>query len=210
MANNNNIYKMSNAGGFKSLARYQDMLAGNSTWNPWEPVGAYEQIANIIVPSGGAASISFVGIPQTYTHLQVRGIAKSPNGGPALTIQYNGDATNGNYKSQYLEGNGSSIYAGVGGTNTYGYVGYPAPGSANSSMRSATVIDILDYTNTNKNKTTRSFTGYDTNNTVDGYVDLFSNLWMSTAAINSLTLAIQGELFVVNSQFALYGIKGGN
>ena len=168
---------------------------------------SYESIATSTISTSGVTSITFSSIPQTYQHLQIRGIAKSPNGGPALVIQYNGDSTV-NYKSHYLESNGSTVYTGTGGTNTYGYVGYPSPGAANSSMRSGTIIDILDYTNTNKCKTTRSLTGYDTNNTVDGYVDLFSNLWLSTSAITSITLTIQGEAFVVNSSFALYGIKG--
>jgi hypothetical protein len=181
---------------------YPSMLAGNPAFVDT----SYESIATVVA-NGSSSSITFSSIPQTYQHLQIRGIAKSPNGGPALVIQYNGDSSV-NYKSHYLEGNGASAYSGVGGTNTYGYVGYPTPGSANSNMRSTTIIDILDYTNTNKNKTTKSLTGYDTNNTVDGYVDLFSNLWMSTAAITSITLTIQNELFVVNSQFALYGIKG--
>lgn len=184
------------------LGIYASQISGHL----FTPSGSYDSIATVTA-SGSSSTITFSSIPQTYQHLQIRGISKSPNGGPALVIQYNGDSSV-NYKSHYLEGNGASAYAGVGGTNTYGYCGYAVPGSANSSMRSATIIDILDYTNTNKYKTTRSLSGYDTNNTVDGYMDLFSNLWMSTSAVNSITLSIQGELFVANSQFALYGIKG--
>jgi hypothetical protein len=168
---------------------------------------SYESIATNTVSTNGITSVTFNSIPSTFTHLQLRCISKSPNGGPALVIQYNGDTTV-NYKSHYLEGSGTSAYSGVGGTNTYGYIGYPTPGPANSSMFAATVVDILDYANTNKYKTTKSLTGYDTNNTVNGYVDVFSNLWMSTSAITSITLSIQNEPFVINSQFALYGIKG--
>jgi len=167
-----------------------------------------EPIASTLVGAGGVIQVTFNDIPQTYKHLQVRCISKSPNGGPALNIQYNSDVTNGSYKSHYLEGNGATVAASAAGSNNYGYVGYPAPGSANASIFSATIIDILDYTNTNKYKTTRSLSGYDTNNTVDGYIDLFSNVWMSTNSINSITLAIQGELITVNSRFSLYGIKG--
>ena len=184
------------------LGIYASQISGHL----FAPSGAYESIATVTA-SGSSSTITFSSIPQTYQHLQIRGIAKSPNGAPALVIQYNGDSSV-NYKSHYLEGSGATAYAGVGGTNTYGYLGYPTPSSANSSMFSASIIDILDYTNTNKYKTTRSLSGYDTNNTVNGYMDLFSNLWMSTSAITSITLSIQSELFVANSQFALYGIKG--
>ena len=188
---------------FTNLVKYNDFLGPNSAYIP----PSYDSIATVTVNSGGTSSINFTSIPSTYTHLQVRSISKSNGFGPALVIRYNGD-TSSNYKSHYSEGNGASIYGGTPGNTTYGYVGYPTPGAANASMFATTIIDILDYTNTNKYKTTRGLSGYDTNNTVDGYVDLFSNLWMSTSAISSITLTIQGESFVTGSSFALYGIKG--
>jgi hypothetical protein len=67
------------------------------------------------------------------------------------------------------------------------------------------VIDILDYTNTNKYTTVRTLGGYDNNGS--GAVALFSGLWLNTAAITSIQT---GAFFAgddTNSQLALYGIK---
>jgi hypothetical protein len=71
-------------------------------------------------------------------------------------------------------------------------------------MFGALVIDILDYTNTNKNTTIRSLGGYDANGS--GYLQLESMLWNNTAAINQIVLGTGG--WAQYSSFALYGIKG--
>jgi hypothetical protein len=41
---------------------------------------SYESIATVTVGGGGSATIDFTSIPATYTHLQIRGIARSTNG----------------------------------------------------------------------------------------------------------------------------------
>jgi len=66
------------------------------------------------------------------------------------------------------------------------------------------VTDILDYASTNKNKTVRTLGGFDANGS--GYVNLTSNLWSNTAAINTITINAVGT-FNQYSQFSLYGIK---
>lgn len=208
MANNNQIYKMSNAGGFKSLNRYYDMLAGNTTWNPWSPVGAYDALATVTVPSGGATSIAFSGIPTGYKHLQIRALSHSSSGSqPAMIMRANGDS-GANYTWHGLEGNGSSAYAySFGSLNTGVYI-YSVAGTAfNASTFSGHVIDILDYTNTAKNKTVRSLGGNDNNG--NGYISFNSGLWMnSSTAISSLTFTIDGGgNFTQYSQFSLFGVK---
>jgi hypothetical protein len=68
------------------------------------------------------------------------------------------------------------------------------------------VIDILDYTNVNKNKVMRSLCGTDNNGS--GYVLLRSGLWMNTSAITSVTIFPNSGAITANGTFALYGIKG--
>ena len=188
---------------------YTSMLAGNTVFNPWAPSGAYDSIATTTVGAGGASSITFSSIPSTYTHLQIRCLSRTDqSGAPAITIRFNSDSGN-NYKSHYLEGNGSSAYAGAAGSINYAYIGYPAPFAAGANIFGVQIADILDYTNTNKYKTTRSLAGYDTNANPDGYIDLFSSLWMNTSAITSITIqGGSGEGYAQYSSFALYGIKG--
>ena len=202
MANNNQIYKMSNAGGFKSLTRYYDMLAGNTVWSPYEPQGAYDALATVTVPVGGAATVTFDGIPNSYKHLQIRWLARGNRAGQAsdgVNISFNGSAmTNGHY----LFADGASVSAGVQNNLTT-----QIPGStATASVFGAAVIDILDYANTSKNKTVRTLGGFDANGS--GQLAFTSTFQASTSAITSITLDdLNGTGFVQYSNFALYGVK---
>ena len=202
MPSNNYIYKMSNAGGMATVTRYTDMLAGNTTWNPWEPQGAYDALATVTVPATAVASIEFAGIPNTYKHLQIRGIGITSTAGTSHRIRMNSD-TGSNYAVHYLLGDGASASAGSVTSTTNGFIST----SPNSTVYPGiSVCDILDYSNTNKNKTTRSLGGGDMNG-AGGYVTLYSSVWMNTAAITSLTLFPGVGNFSQHSQFTLYGIR---
>jgi hypothetical protein len=71
---------------------------------------------------------------------------------------------------------------------------------------STSVLDILDYANTNKTKVIRSLDGNDTNGS--GNVGLYSGMYNSTNAITSVTIAPQSGNWNQYTTFALYGIKG--
>lgn len=201
MAANNNIFKMSNAGGFKSLTRYYDMLAGNTVWNPWEPAGAYESIAAITVPAAGATSITFSSIPASYAHLQLRCVLNNSN--ISTSMRFNSD-TGANYADHLLYGDGTSaLAAAVPNKTSLTFTQYSV---AAASTFDASIIDILDYSNTSKNKTVRSLHGTDTNGA--GFVALASGLWANTGAINTISIGVAGGAWTQYSQFALYGIKG--
>lgn len=74
-------------------------------------------------------------------------------------------------------------------------------------MFGAGVLDVLDYSNVYKFKTSRSLAGADMNGS--GEVVFGSGLWMNTAAITSVTLTpTNGTNFVTNTRISLYGIKG--
>ena len=196
---------MSNAGGFKSLNRYYDMLAGNAAYVPI--FGAYDSIATTTVGAGGTSSITFSSIPSTYTHLQVRYFAR---GTAAVTTQefylrYNASSANYN-GGHYLYGEGTGVFSGKYGYTTVAVLEQLIAGSSTASVFNAGVIDVLDYANTNKYKTHRSLGGYDANGT--GYISLNSSLWMDNAAVSSITMLPSSGNFAQYSSFALYGIKG--
>ena len=68
------------------------------------------------------------------------------------------------------------------------------------------ILDILDYTNTNKYKTVRSLSGFDSNGA--GKVDFFSGFYfLNTNAITQIDITGGGGTFAQYSHFALYGIK---
>lgn len=161
--------------------------------------------------SASAASIEFTGIPQTYQHLQIRGLLKESGtgtGGPNVVMQCNTDTTHTNYRSHYLNGNGSSATAGnVQASTYYCLVGNIATSNASyASMFGALLVDILDYASTSKNKVTRGIGAHDRNGS--GEVTINSGLWMSTAAISSIKFTTPGSSFAQNSTLALYGIIG--
>jgi hypothetical protein len=200
MASNNYIYKMSNAGGMATITRYTDMLAGNATWNPWEPQGAYDALATVTVPSGGVASVTFAAIPSTYKHLQIRGFAQSGGSG-FMTMRANGDSAN-NYDAHEVYGNGSSAGAAAFVTRSSLVIDF-VPSVTNFG---AFILDILDYTSTSKNKTIRCLCGFDANGS--GNLGLVSGLWRnSSTAISSLELFPQSGVIAQHSQFTLYGIR---
>ena len=170
---------------------------------------SYESISTVTVGSGGTSSITFSSIPSTYQHLQIRFMARTTRslGFDPFLIRMNSDTTAANYASHALYGSGSSAVSNYtsGESGTFHYLVSAATSTA--SVFGAAVIDVLDYANTNKYKTTRSLAGYDGNGS--GYICLNSGLWMNTNAITTLTIVpFVGSNFVEYSSFALYGIKG--
>ena len=175
---------------------------------PWSPEGAFDALATVTVPSGGSSSITFSGIPTGYKHLQLRLTGRITRSGEAsdfFTIRYNSD-TGSNYAWHALEGSGATTYSEGGGGTSLPRNGDIAASTAASGIFGVGVIDVLDYNNTNKYKTTRSFTGRDANGS--GWVWFGSSLWMNTSAINSITfIPTYGTDFQQHTQIALYGVK---
>jgi hypothetical protein len=164
---------------------------------------AYESIATTTVGSGGTATITFSSIPSTYTHLQIRYFAKNTSADYSIRAQFNSD-TAANYSYHGLYGTGSTVAAYSGASQTYMQFGNNA--DTTTSVFAGGIIDILDYTNTNKYKTTKSLTGWDKNG--GGIIELTSSSWRSTSAVTSISLFDFAGDFAQYSSFALYGIKG--
>lgn len=155
--------------------------------------GAMFPLQVITVGSAGASSVTFNNIPSTYTHLQLRIFYKN-TGSVFMTL----NSTNAT-KGHYLYTEGSSVAAGVSGANFIA--------NASSSQWGSGIVDILDYTNTNKLVTVRTLAGYDNNGS--GELSLNSELYnLSSTAVNSITLTPTSGIFAEYSKFALYGIKG--
>jgi hypothetical protein len=163
---------------------------------------AYDSIATVTVGSGGTASISFSSIPATYTHLQLRIITGSNPGGYNSGLRFNSD-TGSNYYGHAMYGSGNTSGSFSLGSQTFASISFN--GISNTEF-SPTVVDILDYTNTNKNKVIRSLTGRDSNAAGDLY--LMSGFWSNTNAITDITIVAPSATFIQHSSFALYGIKG--
>jgi hypothetical protein len=169
---------------------------------------AFDSIATAN-PSAGTSFVDFTSIPSGYTHLQIRAILRSNDSGAGnnfgIYARFNSDAGS-NYALHFLSGNGSTTGAAglASQTEMYWNAANPRNGDL-ANTYSANIIDILDYANTSKNKTVRTLSGDDLNGS--GVVRLNSTLWMSTAAVTSIRIFMEGN-YAANSQLALYGVKG--
>lgn len=163
-------------------------------------VGSFESIATLT----GVGD--FTSIPQTYSHLQLRCVGRTNINGTSTNINFrlNGDTGN-TLVSHYIYTDGSSVTPGYGAADNQ-ILGVRVPGTSGTNNIGCAIIDILDYTNTNKYKTIRLLTGH--NNNGSGYWFLESALWMSTSAVSSINLIVNGGNVAGSCSFALYGIKG--
>jgi hypothetical protein len=154
-------------------------------------------------------SVTFSSIPSTYKHLQVRALIRGTASASAISanMQFNSD-TGSNYSYHELYGSGAGGgQAGAGATQTRFFLHGNAPAAtALASSFGVAVMDILDYANTSKYKTTRCLNGMDVNGS-GGYILLDSGSWQNTNAITSIQIAPNSGNFAQYSEFALYGIK---
>ena len=175
---------------------------------------SFESIATATVGAGGQSSVEFTSIPSTYTHLQIRMVARytsTENSGKPVYMQFNSD-TGANYFYHRLQGyanlSETGISAGDGTNVSFIRIGYTT-GTATPNSYSAHVVDLLDYANTNKNKTIRNLSGWEINDN-SGYraVGIDSGAWNSTSAVTSIKIYPSDNSWAQYSSFALYGIKG--
>ena len=180
----------------KSGVKSRSLLVGNAYFQPT----SFESIATV-VGDGTSTTLTFSSIPSTYKHLQIRGISND-NNGSQVKIRFNSD-TGTNYAYHYISGNGTSVTPD--GIASASWMSYMAFASGNTNVMGTSVIDVLDYSSITKNKTVRSFQGYDANGS--GSIYSSSGLWINTNAVTSISL-ISSFAFLSSSKFSLYGITG--
>ena len=190
------------------------IMASAISGNLFAPTGAYDSISSVTL-SASASSITFSGIPSTYTHLQLRVLGRSTfvrGAGSTVPVSMymkignSGTIQSTNYYYHDLRGDGATASA-AGGSFTSTVIAnntFPAA-NATSGIFGGTIVDILDYTSTTKNKTFRSLNGVDQNGS--GTMALTSSLYFGTPlAITDIQLTSDGD-FAQYSSFALYGVK---
>jgi hypothetical protein len=176
-----------------------NQIAGLLTGGVTASLTDYESIATVTVGSGGQSAVTFSSISGSYTHLQIRGMTKNTSTVEDSVLSFNGNSIG---RRHYLYGTGSATGSGSEANGN----GVISASSATANTFSVFVMDILDYANTNKNKTVRALMGSDFNGS--GVVVLASWLYSTnTNAITSITITSSSTNFAQYSSFALYGIK---
>ena len=146
--------------------------------------------------TGSAGNITFTSIPATYTDLVlVANIFTTVNANETLRV--NGDTGN-NYSTTSLYGTGSSALSTRGSNNNA--MTFQSEVFSTSTVSALTVFNFMNYANTTTYKTVIS-----RSNQANRATEAQVNLWRSTAAINSITIA--GATFTTDAKFTLYGIK---
>jgi len=192
----------------QGFPKSRSMLAGNPGYDP-----AATFLIQRITATGSESTMTFSSIPQTYKHIQVRAITSSTNTSPVTVsgnfIRLNGDS-GANYAYHNLFGETTTANATAATASSFGPYIYSQVIQSTSGYFGAFILDVLDYTNTSKNKTLRVFAGGDTNTSgsYKGVAQLGSGLWLNTAAITSLSIVSNAGSFASGSTFALYGFTG--
>jgi len=158
--------------------------------------------STVTVGAGGAASMTFSSIPDTYTDLVVKVSAMNTVGLSVTTLKFNGSSSGYTYKA--LRGSGSaaaSFDQATWGSGAYIQTGYNINGTTPNSNE----IYIPNYAgSTNKSV---SIDGVQEANSSTAYSFLVAALWSNTAAITSITLAPDTDNFAQYSTASLYGIS---
>ncbi len=191
------ISRASNSSIQGGLPKYNDI------WDGFTATSAYDSLGTVVL-SSATSTVTFSNIPSTYTHLQIRWSAKlTENSVTYLYLRFNSDSAT-NYSYHTIYGDGSAAALDSNAPTSYAVAGI-AGGTAN--IFAANVLDILDYSNTNKFKTARVINGVDVNG-AGGYVEFTSSNWRSSSAVTSIQIITQNPTtLAASSSFALYGIK---
>jgi len=158
----------------------------------------YTAIATTTVGSGGASSIDFTVIPQTYTDL----VVKTSTQGSAnvyFLIRFNSNTSNRSGK-YLLYQNGTSV-----STGDYEPWGYGWVGSGEPQVFGSGEFYIPNYTSSNF-KSISSESLYESN-AVNPRGTLMAGLWSNTSAITSVNLVPASGTFAQYTTATLYGIK---
>ena len=175
-------------------------------------IGSFESIATARVGATSQVTILFDNIPQNYKHLQLRVFGRSTGAYTysSLYVRPNGDSGL-NYTFHALTGDGSSATSSGRGTGSDTVWSCQNITGATSTANNfgVVIVDILDYTDTNKRKTMRSYGGYDNNGsgTPIGTASNNTSVWLNSSAVTYLNLYTDGD-FAQYTHAALYGIEG--
>ena len=162
----------------------------------------------ITVGSGGASSVTFSSIPNTYTDLCILLSLRNNRTGfdrSTTTMRLNGD-TGSNYSTR-------TVYAADGSvgsdstSGTYGTIGNSNSANNNANTFTPFTIYIPNYAGSNAKSFSVDYAQEST--TTTWVVQMVAGLWNQTSAITSITLGdlVISSSFVQYSTFYLYGIN---
>jgi hypothetical protein len=156
------------------------------------PTATYTPLATVTLGTA-TASVTFSSIPATY-----RDLILVMNGVGSLStddvLRFNSDS-GANYNWVRMFGTGSTATSSASASQTY------IRNTGNTSPVNSMIIQIMDYSATDKHKTVLS-RGDNPAETVMAV----ASRWANTAAITSVSHSVASGTWTVGSTFNLYGI----
>jgi hypothetical protein len=166
----------------------------------------YTLISSVTVGSGGASSIGFTSIPQTYTDLVVLISSRnnSSNYG-GFYMKFNGSSLGSNVTAKKLQGDGSSA-----GSNSQTDINWTRVDFTSNTFANSQIY-IPNYTGSN-NKSASFENAPENNATFGGILAMSAWLWSQTTAVTQIDFgtfdgSFPNDYFVQYSTAYLYGIS---
>lgn len=169
--------------------------------------GAWTKIEEQTPSATGTLTFSSLG---SYTHLEIRWVARSDQSAAAvdLGLRFNAD-TGANYDVELLynsSATAASAFEILAATSAT--VGTLAAGTATAGRAGAGTIAINDYRGTTFDKVVNSTDHWaQATTTTNINTRIFGATWRNTAAVTSVTLLLSAGNYVAGSKFTLYGLN---
>lgn len=158
----------------------------------------YEPISSITLGSS-TSSVTFNSISQSYTDLVLIITASPSTNGVVGCVRVNSDSGN-NYSMVGTRGNATDTASYRVTSNNLFYFDYA--GNTNIGTITLSTINFLDYSSTNKHKTSLV-----RQNNAGDVVEMLVQKWASNSAITSINIFWSSGDIASGSTFNLYGIK---
>jgi hypothetical protein len=165
------------------------------------PKKTYTQI-NRVTLAAASASVIFSSIPQNFRDL-ILVSNQEVSGSFGLGIRFNGDSGS-SYPQVMIRNSANSVSSG----SETGVQFYGSWGSQTANTRYLSIFQIMDYSATDKHKSTLLRNGYTDANNGAQCVEAFAGRWANTSAVSSINVfATSSSGFSTGSTFTLYGIE---
>jgi len=159
-----------------------------------------------------ASSVTFTGLGaySDYKHLHLRISSQVTSTGSSanrnLRMTFNGDSA-ANYNSHTIAAEIGSLFSYADLSQSATYIGKTSVvfGASHDNQFAPALVDILDFSNTNKFTTVRAMGGISASQ--DGDLLYQSSVWRNTAAITQFQIYPDVQSFKALSRFSLYGVK---
>jgi hypothetical protein len=162
----------------------------------------YTLISSVTVGSGGASTISFTSIPNTYTDLVVKFSGNSSNQTPRVNFN---NSSSSIYSEKLFYGQGTSA-ASASNTNTTYFDWVALCINNGSNFFGNSEFYIPNYAGSN-NKSVSSDSVTEVNSTTGNNLYLDAGLWASNSAITSIQIFFAAGNFLQYTTAYLYGIS---